>query len=93
MQRSAHLHPVIESRMLACASGHGAHYSEVCNAALYLFLESGDEAQDDALRVVSGMRVRARASTRRLSDQSRAVQSREWERPDIQNRDRNGADQ
>ncbi len=65
-QRSAHLHPSIESRTLACAAGHGSHYSEICNAALYLFLESGDEAQADALRVVAGMRVRRRLSTRRM---------------------------
>jgi hypothetical protein len=95
-QRSAHLHPVIEDRTLACAKGYGAHYSELCNAALYLFLESGDEAQADALRVVSGMRVRARQSTRRMSDQSRAAearghdQSRERERPDNQSRNREG---
>jgi len=68
---SANLHPAIESRTLAYVDARGAFFSRVCNAALYLFLESTPEAQEDALQVVAAMKAQSRKATRRMSVQSR----------------------
>jgi len=66
-QRSAHLHPLIEERALACAARHGAFYSRLCNAALYHFLEAPEAAQQNALRIVGRMRIQRRKAARRMS--------------------------
>jgi len=64
---SANLHPAIESRTLAYVDARGAFFSRVCNAALYLFLESAPEAQEDALQVVAAMKAQSRKEKLRQS--------------------------
>jgi len=65
--RSANLHPAIESRTLAYVGAHGAFFSRVCNAALYLFLESSPEVQEDALRIATTMQAHSHKERLRMS--------------------------
>lgn len=55
-QRTARLHPAIDSRTRLCELDHGTNYTRVCNAALWHFFNVADgAARKDALNAVTRM--------------------------------------